>query len=136
MNVAVELDVAIDAVLVGHVGEVLADVGAVGDAFFAGPRLVGKRQREDAAVGAHAGVAEQIPGAADPRTPFQDGVGQLRVAFDDPVGRAQSGDAGADDDDVDTAGVWSHAHREPRLKSWISDQGSQDIQPAPPDRRD
>lgn len=101
----VELDVAVDAVFVGGGGQVLADVLAVGDAFLPGPRLVGKGQREDAAVGPHARIAKQIPGAADPFAALQDRVGHLRVALGDPIGRAEAGDAGADDDDIDVAGI-------------------------------
>ena len=98
---AVEPDVAVDAVLVGGGGQVLADVFAVGDAFLPRPRLERKAQRENAAVGTHPGVAEQVPRPADARAPLQDGVGQARVALGDPIGRVDAGDAGADDDDVE-----------------------------------
>ena len=89
-DVAVELDVAVDAVLVCGGRHVLADVLGVGDAFLAGPRLPRKGQREHTAIGAHPGVAEQIPRAADLCAPLHDGVGQVGVALAEPVGRAEA----------------------------------------------
>ena len=126
-HVAVEPDVPVDSVLVRGVAQVLADVGAVGDALLPGPRLEGEGQREDTAVGAHAWVPKQIPGTADPLASLQDGVRQVWVALGDPVGRVEAGDSGADDDDVEVVGLCrrgaggllgNHTHREPRLKLW------------------
>src|ERR1700730_6422136 len=114
---AVELDVAVYAVLACGGGEVFADVVAVGHALLAGPRLERKRQREHAAVGPNAGVAEQIPGAADLRAPLQDGVGRAGIALGDPVGRVDAGDARADDDDVEVVLPRSHRHPEPRFEN-------------------
>ena len=47
------------------------------------------------------GIAEQIPGAAEPVASFQDGVGQLRVAFVDSVRCADTGDARAHDQHIE-----------------------------------
>ncbi len=131
-DIAVELSVAVDAVLVRGGSQILADVLGVGDAFLTGPRLPRKGQHEHAAVGAHPRVPKQIPRAADPLAPLQDGVRQMRVAFGDPIGRAKPGDSGTDDDDVEVIGVCraaacgflgSHCHREPRLKLWDPSPG-------------
>ena len=96
----VELDVAIDVVLVRGVDQIGADVLAVGDVLRPGPRLPRERQREDVAVGADTGIAVQVPGAPDGRPSLQDGVTQLRVALLDPVRRTDPGDARSDDQDV------------------------------------
>ena len=86
----VEPDVLVDAVLVRGSVQVLADVNPVGNPFFPGPRLPWEAQGEDAAVGAHARVAEQIPRAADLLTPLENDVAGPGVTFGDAVGRAQA----------------------------------------------
>ena len=101
-HVAVEPDVAVDAVLARGVGQVLADMSPSATPSRPGPRLAREAQREDAAVRAHAGVAEQVPGAADALAAFQDDVADAGVAFGDAVGRAETGDTRADDHDVDS----------------------------------
>src|SRR5262249_7807889 len=85
-----------------------ADVGAVGDAFFPGPRLVREAQREDAAVGADAREAKEVPGAADVGASLEDGEGVAGVALLDAVRGADARDACADDDDVEVLGVRRH----------------------------
>ena len=91
--------------LVGGIGQVLADVCAVGDAFGPGPRLTRETEGEDRAVRTHAGIPEQVPGAADALPAFQDGVADARVAFGDAVCRAEAGDSRADDQDIEVLGV-------------------------------
>jgi hypothetical protein len=99
-DTGVEADVLLDAVLARGLGQVLADVIALGDVLGARPRLVGIAQREDVAVGPDTGIAVDVPRAADPCPPFQHRVGQLRVLLVDAVGRADPGDARADDQNV------------------------------------
>ena len=90
-----------------------------------GSRLQRKGQGEDAAVGAHAGVPEQVPGAADLLAPLQDDVARVRVALGEPVGRAEARDAGADDDDVDVVGClvasseWHPRRAPPGGRTWL-----------------
>src|ERR1700737_4225465 len=116
-----EPDVLVDPVLAGGVGEVLADVDAVGDAFLPPPGLVREAQREDAAVGPDAGVAEQVPGAADVGPALEDRIGEAGVALGDPVGGADPGDARADDDDVEGLGLLRHTDSVPQ---WCCAGGS------------
>jgi hypothetical protein len=47
---------------------------------------------------------EQVPRAADVLALLEDHVAVAGDAFGDPVGRADAGDAGADDDDVVAVG--------------------------------
>ena len=130
-DVAVEPDVAVDAVLVCGGSEVLADVDAVGDALFSGPGLEGKRQREDAAVRAHARVTKQIPRPADLPASLHDGVGQVWVALGDPISGTDARDSCSDNEDIEIVGLsrcaasgflGSHCHREPRLNCGIYHQ--------------
>src|SRR5579884_2230481 len=109
---------AVDAILVRGRDQVFPYVHPVGHAFFAGPRLIGEGQREDAAVRAHTGVAEQVPGATDLLAPLQDDVADAWVALSNAVGGAQPRDPGADDHDVEVLGriggvgvQGSHAHQ-------------------------
>ena len=86
-------------------------MGAVGDAFLPQPRLVGEAEREDAAVGADAGEAKEVPGAADTRAALEDGVRVSGVALLDAVGGADTGDARADDHDVEVLGSGHTIHK-------------------------
>jgi hypothetical protein len=94
-----------EAVLAGRRDQVFEDVDTVGDAFLPGPGLVREAERENAAVGADAGIAEQVPGAAGAFVPLEDDVGEPGVPFDDAVDRADTADTGADDYDVELLGV-------------------------------
>ena len=100
-DLAVELDVLVDPVVAGGVAHITQDRGAVGDGLGLGPRL------EDVAQGIHvgvrpdAGVAEQIPGAADGRAPFQDRIGATRTVGLQVNGGADSRKARAHDQDVE-----------------------------------
>src|SRR5882757_4017506 len=110
-DVGAEPDVLIDAVLVRGGVQVLPDVLAVGHPFWAGPRLPREAQGEDAAVRAHARVAEQVPGAADLLAALQDDVAGSGIALGDAVSRAQAREARADDDDVNVCRFgWRHGH--------------------------
>src|SRR3954449_1004308 len=102
----VEPDVLVDAILTGRLGQIRPDVLPVGDILRPGPRLVGKAQREDVAVGADAGIAEQVPSAADLFTPFQHRVGQPWILLVYAVCGADAGDTCADDQHVGVFGLF------------------------------
>src|SRR5271168_2936764 len=97
---AVEPDVLVDAVLVRRGIQILPDVHPIGHPFFARPRLPREAQGEDAAVRAHARVAEKVPGATDLLASLQDDVAGPGIALGDAVSRAQAREARAYDDDV------------------------------------
>ena len=95
-------DVLVDAVLAGRLADVGEDRGPVGDRLCLVPRLERVAEREHVRVRADAGVAEQVPRAADaPRAPrgsrsVLPGQSRLQVA-----GGADAGEAGADDQHVE-----------------------------------
>ena len=97
-------DVLVDAVLRGGVLDVVEDVAARGDGALVLPRLEGVGERVHVGVGANTGVTEQIPGAAERRAAFEDRVLEVGHALGEAVTRADSGEAGADDDDVEHLG--------------------------------
>ena len=100
-------DVLVDAVLprgLAHVGQ---DRRAVGDGLLVGPRTEPVAEREHVGVRPDAGVAEQVPGAADRRR------APRAARYDVPGSRSSrwqaapiAGQPGADDQDVD---VLTHA---------------------------
>ena len=63
------------------------------------PELVA--EGEHVGVGADAGVAEQVPGAAEPLAALQHRDGLVRELGGQLAGRADAGQAGADDQDVE-----------------------------------
>ena len=75
--------------------------GPVGDRLLRVPRLELEAERVHVAVGADAGIAEQVPGAADVGAPFEDQVGAVRRLDLQVIGGADAGDAGADHEDID-----------------------------------
>ena len=106
-DIGVEPDVLVDAVLARGVGHVLPDLVAVGDHLRPRPRFPREAQRVDVAVGANAGIAEQIPRPAEALTSFQDRVAQVRVLLADAVGGADAGEPGADDQHIAVVSHWT-----------------------------
>ena len=96
-----EADVFTHAVLVGGLVHVVSNRSAVGDrlAFF--PGLEGKAKGMHVTVGAYAGIAEEVPGAADRVAPFEERVGLARAMVFEVAGCTDSGQAGTNDDDVE-----------------------------------
>ncbi len=100
-HLVAEADLAVEAVLHRGVDDVAADRRAVGQRLRVRPRLEGVAQREHVGVGAHAGIAEQIPGAADRGAALQDREAAPREVVLQVHGRADAGEPGADDDRVE-----------------------------------
>ena len=107
-----EADPRVHAVLTGGVADVVEDRRAVGDGRGTGPGPEGVAQGVHVGVGADAGIAEQVPGAADRVAGLQDGVrlaGQLLLQVDSG---ADAGQAGPDDDHVEVLqGCGGHGPR-------------------------
>ena len=104
-DAVVEPDVLVDAGLGGGVLDVLQDRLAVGDRLLAVPRTERVAEREHVGVGADAGVAEQVPRAADGVAGLEDGVAGPRALGLHVVAGADAGQAGADDEDVEVLHV-------------------------------
>jgi hypothetical protein len=92
--------VAIDAEFTRGLADVFQDARSIADVLDLFPRTEGISEREHVGVGAHARVAEEIPGAANLRTRFEDDVALARTARLQAISRADAGESGADDDDI------------------------------------
>ena len=75
--------------------------GAVGEHLQLVPRPELVAEGEHVGVGPDAGVAEQVPGAAEPLASLQHRDGLVRELGRHLAGRADAGQAGADDQDVE-----------------------------------
>ena len=89
-HLVAEADSAIDAELAGGVADVGEDRPAAGDRRRMRPRPERIAQREHFGVGTHAGIAEQVPGAAEVVARLEDGEARARTASPQPAGRANS----------------------------------------------
>src|SRR5712691_3020513 len=76
----------------------------------------------DVALGADAGIAEQIPGAADGLAPFEDDEALARAFLPQVIARADAGQAGADNEDVEM--LWWHGNLQLRELSDCRDNQS------------
>ena len=117
----VEPNVAIDAVLAGGFANVVEDGGAVGDGLGFFPRAERVAEGEHVGVGANAGIAEEIPGAADGVSGLEDGVGLAGASGLQAVGGSDSGEAGAYDNDVKVLGGHGgnvHERRQVAISTW------------------
>jgi hypothetical protein len=102
-----EADVLFDPVLARGLADVVADLLAGGDRVFVAPRLKRVPERVHVRVGADAGIAEQVPGAADRLAGLQDRVALAGAVALQVGAGADAGEAGADDQNVDVlAMVW------------------------------
>ncbi len=91
----------VDAVVDGGLAHVVQNPRPVGDRLRLGPRLERIAEREHVAVGADAGIAKQIPGAADAVAALEDDVALARAFLLQVIARADAGQPGADDEDVE-----------------------------------
>src|SRR5581483_673534 len=94
-------NLAVDAVLGRGLAHVVEDAWAVGDRLRLGPRLEGIAEREHVRVGADAGIAEQVPGAADGVAAFEDDEILRRTFGLQVIAGGDAGQAGADDHHVE-----------------------------------
>ncbi len=103
----VEADFFVDAVIDGGLAHVIQNPRPVGDRLRLDPRLERIAEREHVGVGADAGIAEQVPGAADAIAALEDGVALAGTLLLQMIARADAGKAGAYDEDVEVFG-WHH----------------------------
>src|ERR1700761_4302771 len=94
-------NLAVDAVLGRGLANVIENARASGDRLRFGPRLEGIAERVHVRVGADAGIAEQIPGAADGVAAFEDDVRLRRTFGLEMIAGRDAGQAGADDQHVE-----------------------------------
>src|SRR5262249_9696374 len=97
-------DFLVDAVLGRGLAHIVEDARSVGDRLRVGPRLERITQREHVAVGTDAGIAKQIPGAANRLASFEDDKTLGRALRLQMIARADPGQAGADDQHVEVLG--------------------------------
>ena len=119
-------DVGLHVVLAGGLAEVLQDPAAAAEGLLVGPGLEAVAHRVHVGVGADAGVAEEVPGAAADRAALQHGVRRAREGAGQVRGRADPGEARADDEDVDVFSVSG---------SSVGRAARQRLRPRPPRRR-
>src|SRR5215469_14852770 len=92
---------AVNAELVCGFAKVLQDGGAVGDGVRGGPWAERVTEGVHVGVGADAGVAEEVPGAADRAASFEDNVGLAGTLRLQAIAGSDAGEAGSDDDNVE-----------------------------------
>ena len=96
-----EMNMVVDAVLVGGVAHVLGDRAALRDRIVLVPGMPGEAKGEQVRIRADARVAKEVPGPADSITGFQESIAVARKLTLNPIGSVDTGDTGADDDDVE-----------------------------------
>ena len=94
-------DLLVDAVFNRGLPHVIEDIRPVSDCLGLGPRLERIAEREHVAVGADAGIAEQIPGAADAVAALEDRKALARTFPLQVKARADPGQPRADDQHVE-----------------------------------
>ncbi len=109
-----EADVPVDAVLGRRLAHVVQDRRAVGDRLGSAPRAEGVAERVHVRVRSDAGVAEQVPGAADGSARLEDGVARPRAARLQVAARADAGQPGAHDQHVEV-----RRHARSRVRSGV-----------------
>src|SRR5579859_2514996 len=96
-----EPDLPVDTVLDRGLTHIVENPRAVGDRFRIGPRLERIAQREHVAVGADAGIAKEVPGAADRVAALEDDKAFRRALGLQMIAGADPGETRADDEDVE-----------------------------------
>src|SRR6478672_9857038 len=97
----VEADFFVDAVLGCGLADVVQNSRPVCDRLRLGPWLERIAHREHVAVGADAGITEQIPSAADAVAALENDKTLAGAIALQVIARADAGEAGADDQHVD-----------------------------------
>src|ERR1700722_10643996 len=90
-----------DAVVGRGLADIVQDPRPVGDRLGLGPWLERIAEREHVAVGADAGIAEQVPGAADGVAALENDVALAGALLLQVIARADAGQPGADDQHVE-----------------------------------
>ena len=111
-------DVLCDARLVGGLANVREDRRAIGNCLGASPGLEAVPQGVHVRVGADARVAEQIPGTAHGLPGFQDGVALAGAAVLQLSGGADTGQAGADDQNIKDCVIRSRGGHDGNPDQW------------------
>src|SRR3954454_13598796 len=101
LDAMVEADLPVDAVVDRGLADVVQNPRPVGDRLRLGPRFERVAERVHVGVGADAGIAKQVPGAADAVAALEDHVALARALLLQVIARANAGQAGADDEDVE-----------------------------------
>ena len=96
-----EADVSVDAALARRVAHVVQDRGPVRDRLGVRPRAERVAEGEHVGVRTDAGVAEEVPGPADGVARLEDRVRLARQLVLEVVRRADPGQAGTDDQDIE-----------------------------------
>src|SRR5471030_2896116 len=99
-------DLPVDAIVGGGLADIVQDPRPVRDRLGLGPWLERITQREHVRVGADAGIAEQIPGAADGLATLQDGKALARAFLLQVIAGTDAGQSGTDDQHVEM--FWCH----------------------------
>src|SRR6185437_2651668 len=97
LDLVTKANLLVDAIIGGRLAHVVQDAWPVRDRLRISPRLERIAEREHVAVGADAGIAEQIPGAADAVAPLEDNEALRRTFVLEMIARADAREAGADD---------------------------------------
>ena len=101
LDALAEVDALGDPVVVGGGPHVVADLLPRGDRRRPAPRPEREAQGVHVGVGADAGVAEQVPRAADRVARLEHGPHDVGAVLRQPAGDVDPRDAGPDDEDVD-----------------------------------
>src|SRR5437667_12339225 len=101
----IEADFPVDAVLGGSLADVIQNMRTVGDRLRLLPWLERIAHREHVAVGADAGITEQVPGAADAVAALENDKTLGRTIALQVIAGADPGPPGADDHHIDML-VW------------------------------
>src|SRR5262249_53082131 len=96
-----EADLTVDAVFTRRVVEIVEDRGAVGDRLLAAPRSGAEAEGMHVGIGAGAGISKKIPGPAECLARFQDDEGFLWAVALQMIGNPDTGEARADNDDIE-----------------------------------
>src|ERR1700749_1996332 len=96
-----EADVVFDPVFARGLPYVVADLVAGGDRVLVGPGLERVAKGVHVGIGADAGIAEEVPSAADRLARLEDRVALAGAVALQVGAGADAGETGADDQDVD-----------------------------------
>ena len=100
-DLAAEADAPVDAVFPRRLLDIGANLRPPGDGIGQPPRLEAIPERVHVRIGANAGIAEQIPGAAHAVAAFEHDIAHAGASLGEVAARADSGKPRADDRDIE-----------------------------------